>query len=42
MNSFYLTWCPECERLWRLQFRTLLDDEPRRAGEALPKPGGAR
>ncbi len=28
MDAWYLTWCPECERLWRLQLRTLLDDEP--------------
>lgn len=28
MDSWYLTWCPECERLWRLELRTLLDDQP--------------
>src|SRR5947208_11540603 len=29
MDHWYLTWCPECERLWRLELRTLLrDDEP--------------
>jgi hypothetical protein len=26
MGSWYLTWCPDCERLWRLEWRTLLDD----------------
>jgi Zn-finger nucleic acid-binding protein len=25
MDSCYLTWCPECERLWRLELWSLLD-----------------
>jgi hypothetical protein len=27
MDSWYLTWCPECERLWRLELWTLLRDD---------------
>jgi hypothetical protein len=37
MDSWYLTWCPECERLWRLDLRTLLDDrEAARPAEPVP------
>jgi Zn-finger nucleic acid-binding protein len=25
MDSWYLTWCPECERLWRLELWSLLE-----------------
>jgi hypothetical protein len=25
MDVWYLTWCPECERLWRLELWTLLN-----------------
>ena len=28
MDVWYLTWCPECERLWRLELHSLLDDKP--------------
>jgi hypothetical protein len=28
MDAWYLTWCPECERLWRLEVHSLLEDEP--------------
>jgi len=29
MDSWYLTWCPDCERIWRFELRSLLyDDEP--------------
>lgn len=28
MDAWYLTWCPECERLWRLEVRSLLNDKP--------------
>src|SRR4051812_27120169 len=24
MDAYYLTWCPECERLWRLELWTLM------------------
>jgi hypothetical protein len=27
MDSWYLTWCPECERIWRIALWTLLDDD---------------
>lgn len=31
MDAYYLTWCPECERLWRLELWTLINaDEPER------------
>jgi Zn-finger nucleic acid-binding protein len=31
MDVWYLTWCPECERLWRLELWSLLNnDEPER------------
>jgi hypothetical protein len=29
MDAWYLTWCPECERIWRIGLWTLLDDETR-------------
>ena len=29
MDAWYLTWCPDCERLWRVGMWTLLDTEPR-------------
>jgi len=29
MDSWYLTWCPDCERLWRLDLRTLWDETDR-------------
>jgi hypothetical protein len=30
MDAWYLTWCPDCERLWRVGMWTLLDtEEPR-------------
>lgn len=25
MDAYYLTWCPDCERLWRLELWTLLN-----------------
>ena len=25
MDAYYLTWCPQCERLWRLELWTLLN-----------------
>jgi hypothetical protein len=29
MDAYYLTWCPDCERLWRLELWTLINaDEP--------------
>jgi hypothetical protein len=29
MDAYYLTWCPDCERLWRLEIWTLINaDEP--------------
>jgi ribosomal protein L37AE/L43A len=28
MDVWYLTWCPDCERLWRVGMWTLLDTEP--------------
>lgn len=31
MDAWYLTWCPDCERLWRVGMWTLLDTEPRDA-----------
>jgi len=34
MDVWYLTWCPECERLWRLDLRSLLDATP--AAEQTP------
>jgi hypothetical protein len=31
MDAYYLTWCPDCERLWRLELWTLVNaDEPER------------
>jgi hypothetical protein len=24
MDAYYLTWCPECERLWRVELWTLV------------------
>jgi hypothetical protein len=31
MDSWYLTWCPACERLWRLEIWSLLNaEEPER------------
>jgi hypothetical protein len=38
MDSWYLTWCPECERLWRIDLRRLLDDTAEPAGPAAPRP----
>ena len=31
MDAWYLTWCPECERIWRVELRTLLDNDERDA-----------
>jgi hypothetical protein len=25
MDAYYLTWCPDCGRLWRLELWTLLN-----------------
>jgi len=25
LDAYYLTWCPECERLWRLEVWTLVN-----------------
>ncbi len=25
MDAYYLTWCPDCERLWRVELWTLLN-----------------
>ena len=36
MDAWYLTWCPECERLWRLELHSLLDDKPNLAGRPAP------
>jgi hypothetical protein len=36
MDAWYLTWCPECERIWRIGLWTLLDDDTR---EAVPPAG---
>lgn len=31
LDAYYLTWCPDCERLWRLELWTLLHaHEPER------------
>ena len=31
MDAYYLTWCPDCERLWRVELWTLFhSDEPER------------
>ena len=31
MDAYYLTWCRECARLWRIELWTLVhDDEPSR------------
>jgi hypothetical protein len=27
MDAYYLTWCPDCERLWRLELWTLINGE---------------
>jgi hypothetical protein len=27
MDAYYLTWCPDCERLWRLELWTLINAE---------------
>ena len=40
MDAWYLTWCPECERLWRLELHSLLDDVV--ADASMPSPGGGR
>jgi hypothetical protein len=29
LGSWYLTWCPECGQLWRLDWRTLLEPAAR-------------
>ena len=29
MDAWYLTWCPACERIWRVELWTLLHDEER-------------
>lgn len=31
MDVWYLTWCPDCERLWRVGMWTLLEADPREA-----------
>lgn len=28
LDVWYLTWCPECERLWRVELHSLLDHKP--------------
>ena len=28
MDAWYMTWCPDCERLWRVELHSLLDDKP--------------
>jgi hypothetical protein len=28
MDVWYLTWCPDCERLWRVGMWTLLEAGP--------------
>jgi hypothetical protein len=42
MDVWYLTWCPDCERLWRFGLWTLLDSRERdfKVGEraSAPKP----
>ena len=35
MDAWYLTWCPDCERLWRFALWTLLDDRPAGTTESL-------
>jgi hypothetical protein len=31
MDAYYLTWCPDCQRLWRVELWTLFHaDEPER------------
>jgi hypothetical protein len=42
MDAWYLTWCPDCERLWRLELHSLLDDKPEvtRAGASTRRPRG--
>ena len=25
MDAYYLTWCPDCERLWRVELWTLMN-----------------
>jgi hypothetical protein len=32
MDAWYLTWCPVCERIWRVELATLLQD-----GEGPPR-----
>ena len=29
MDAWYLMWCPDCQRLWRVGLWTLLEDEDR-------------
>jgi Zn-finger nucleic acid-binding protein len=28
MDVWYMTWCPDCERLWRVELHSLLNDKP--------------
>jgi hypothetical protein len=28
MDAWYMTWCPDCERLWRLELHSLLEAKP--------------
>jgi hypothetical protein len=43
MDSWYLTWCPECERLWRLELWSLLEPEPSDAvADAASSPSARR
>jgi hypothetical protein len=34
IDEWYLTWCPECERLWRVDLRTLLETDAPAAADA--------
>ena len=38
MDAWYMTWCPDCERLWRLELHSLLEDKPAASGEAPSAP----
>lgn len=35
MDAWYLTWCPECERIWRLEIWTLIHGHDERKLPAL-------
>ena len=34
MDCWYMTWCPECERLWRIEIWSLLDRKDVEKGPA--------